>query len=181
MKNTVKLLLAVSILASAFNVLAYRHYDRNSDSIHPYLGGIVGSTEYTASNGDTSETKGAGIGFGAMIGLKLTNHFGIEGDYINYGNMSGDNDDHLTAFGIALRGLYPISGGFGIFAKAGFYNVTDSKNSSASDSGLGIDAGLEYRFSYNLSAALEYNHIFVQVGGANLRPTMYALSLNYDF
>lgn len=180
MKTTLKLILAAGILATSFSTFAYHRHDDDS-GIHPYLGGMVGSTEYTASSGDVSETKSAGIGFGGDIGLKLTNHFGLEGDYINYGNMSGDNNDHLTALGVALRGLYPISGGFGIFGKVGFYNVTDSTDSSQSDSGLGIDAGLEYRFSYNLSADLEYNHIFVQVGPSNLRPTMYALGLNYDF
>ncbi|MSP52898.1 MAG: porin family protein [Gammaproteobacteria bacterium] len=178
MKTILKTTLVAAIFIS-FNAFAYHRHE--SSGISPYIGGIVGSTEYTASSGNTSETKSAGVGFGGDIGLKLTDHFGIEGDYINYGNMSGDNDDHLTALGVALRALYPISGALGIFGKAGFYSVTDSKDSSATDSGLGIDAGLEYQFSTNISATLEYNHIFVQVGGSNLRPTMYALGLNYDF
>lgn len=178
MKTFGKILLISGIFIS-FSSFAYHRTE--SSGISPYLGGMVGSTEYTASSGNTTETKSAGIGFGVDIGLKLTSHFGVEGDYINYGNMSGNNNDHLTALGVALRGLYPLSGALGIFGKAGFYNVTDSNNSSDSDSGLGIDAGLEYRFSTNISATLEYNHIFVQVGGANLRPTMYALGLNYDF
>jgi opacity protein-like surface antigen len=179
MKTTLKLIIASGILVSSFSAFAYSRHE--SSGISPYLGGIVGSTSYTASTGDTAETKSAGIGFGFDVGLKLTNHFGIEGDYINYGNMTDNNNDHLTALGVALRGLFPISGALGIFGKAGFYSVTDANSSSQSDSGLGVDAGLEYRFSQNISATLEYNHIFVDVGPTNLRPSMFALGLNYDF
>lgn len=146
-----------------------------------YIGGDLGTTSYTANSGSSSTTQSGDMGFGGFIGLGLSSHFAIEGDYTHYG-QSSNSDFQISSMGVMLKAVAPINSEFHLFGKLGVVNLTATGGgASDSSSGLGYALGLDLRINGPLFLFGQYESTFVDVTSADVKPSMWALGLQYNF
>jgi hypothetical protein len=154
-----------------------------SVTLNPYIGGNVGSTSYTSSNGNSSTSTSAGLGWGAFLGVAFSRNFAIEGDYTSYGKVN-DTDTYVSSLGVFLRAVAPIAYSFDIYGKAGFSSTTINGDSSSSDdtgSGFAFALGSDFKITHATSIFAQYQSDLASVGSTKLSPSMWSLGLKYMF
>ncbi|MCM2567223.1 MULTISPECIES: outer membrane beta-barrel protein [Janthinobacterium] len=159
-----------------------------------YAGANVGRSELKLS-GDTPSVKKSNTGYKAYAGYDLTQNFGAEAGYVDFGKLTttfdGDKLDVKShAFYVAATGTLPLNEQFSLFAKAGVSqnrtkvsvvgeNVNDSTNKTSAIFGIGA----AYHFDKKLSLVAEYEN-FGKVAngdGAKLKADLLSIGLRYKF
>lgn len=189
MKKTLQLALAGAALMSCCAANAQESY----------VAVGVGQSEYSA--GGANEHKTA-LSF--AYGQSLSQNWGYELGYINFGKLSGAGTDPVSGDTVSatLRsqavyvsgvGTLQLGESFAAFGKLGVasvYTKADAtlSNSSGSRSGSGSETeaklmaglGLSYRFNKEWAATLEYQY-FGKVADDNIRLTAWTAGLRYGF
>ena len=134
-----------------------------ADDGGPYVGAGVGSMGV-----DVGGFGGDDVGYKVLAGWMLTPYLGAEVEYIDGGTAEDRGVEiDVSGFNASLRGAYPFTDQFSVFAKVGmmFWDVdVDSAELSGSDSGedfsWGIGAGFD--FTETLGATVEYQGFEVE-------------------
>jgi OOP family OmpA-OmpF porin len=122
-----------------------------------YIGAGVGSMGV-----DVGGFSGDDVGYKVLAGWMLTPYLGAEVEYIDGGTAEDRGVEiDVSGFNASLRGAYPFTDQFSVFAKVGmmFWDAdVDSFDVSGSDSGedfsWGVGAGFD--FTDNLGVTVEY-------------------------
>lgn len=127
-----------------------------------YAGGSVGNARLGLSSSDSNiDISGSDIGYKVFGGFKFT-FLAVEGGYVNFGQIDGDNENvkvsGLSAFGMLSTGLGPVS----LFGKVGGFiwdsdvrSATESYSEDGFDPALGLGAAFNMG---NLGLRAEYEY-----------------------
>jgi opacity protein-like surface antigen len=176
------------------NAYANYPYKDGTTGVAPYIGGIVGATNYTASityddGSSDSSTQSAGMGYAGTVGVMFNQFIGIEASYLRYGQLSSTYNDgnevkeYLAGPAADLKGVLPFQNGFNIFGKLGVADLTLHSNVSDDDgvskSGLDFALGAGYYFTPNVEMTLQYSGTSLS-GYANtsLTPSLISFGIN---
>ncbi|MFZ6862832.1 porin family protein [Undibacterium sp. Ji67W] len=120
-----------------------------------YVGADVGSTTIDSLSGDKTS-------YGAFAGYKFNQNFAAEVGYrhlfkANVGPVSAD----VTQASISALGIIPVSKEFQVFGRLGYNNNKVSASyagytGSANQSGGLYGVGVQYQFTANVGARLEF-------------------------
>jgi OOP family OmpA-OmpF porin len=148
-------------------------------SAQAFVGGSIGQSDIdgdiTAGLITSGSTDGKDTAFKVFGGYMFNRHFGVEGAYVNLGEVSYSGDFfgdlvtggkvEVSGFNVAALGSYPISEQFSVFGKIGLFiweaeasdttgGVPFSDEADGTDISFGI--GLGYNFSRNLGVRAEW-------------------------
>lgn len=151
-------------------------------TFHPYtyLGGKVGTSHFAdqmllpASQSST--------GYGAFLGARYSEYFGVEGEYTYLGKFTtAQGDGHATAY--SLDAIHEISlGGVTMLVKLGLANATVAAfGARRSHLDLTYGAGLELELSRDLMARVSYDRYKVDSFGTVSTVGFGNLGLAYIF
>lgn len=146
-----------------------------------YLGGGAGYNRVEGEDftGDGDEFKDDRVSYKGIAGLKLGQHFSLEGQYLNFGTAE-DGDNRVDADGWTAGGVFelPMTQNFSVYGKGGalFWDAEGRfANVSADDDGTDPFYGVGARFalSQHLALRLEYerfelNDTDIDMASANL-------------
>ena len=146
-----------------------------------YLGGGAGYNRIEGEDftGDGDEFKDDRVSYKGIAGLKLGQHFSLEGQYINFGTAE-DGDNRVDADGWTAGAVLelPLTQNFAVYGKGGalFWDAEGRfANVSADDDGTDPFYGVGARFalSQHLALRLEYerfelNDTDIDMASANL-------------
>jgi len=120
-----------------------------------YVGADVGSTTIDGLSGDKTS-------YGAFAGYKFNENFAAEVGYrhlakADFGAISVD----ITQAAISALGIIPVTKEFQVFGRLGYNNNKASTsvagyNISANESGALYGVGVQYQFTANVGARLEF-------------------------
>ncbi|KLV04229.1 membrane protein [Photobacterium aquae] len=138
-----------------------------------YVGARVGGTSFSSLDGviENVDAEKDDWGGGAFIGYNFTPWFALEGGYTYLGQLDFANDGYeVQALDLVGKFTYEVSKEFDIYAKLGAAGF-DVDNGVINEDDTGVSGtagvGLEYYFSNNLSARLEYQY-YNQVGDTQI-------------
>lgn len=146
-----------------------------------YIGAGIGQANVDIDAGIT-RIDGDDTGFKVIAGFRPLDFFGVEANYIDFGEVSDSGfnveSDALTAYAVGFLPLGPVD----LFAKAGLVSSDTSVRTSlgeVSEDGedFAYGAGLQFRL-LSLSARIEYE-VFDVDGVDDLN--MISLGLTYTF
>lgn len=158
-----------------------------------YVGLTAGTSDYSLDNGFnrfSSDLKDNA--YGIQIGAYANNNFGLELGYTDFGTISrGGGSTNADGFNISVIGKFPLTPAFNLLGKIGTtYSRTDvsavagSGVVSGSEDGFGLSYGLgvEYTFTPQWSAALQYDsHDMTFAGDRDDRVAVTSLGVRYRF
>ena len=148
-------------------------------SAQAYVGGSVGQSdiddEITTGLITAGSVDGKDSAFKIFGGYMFNRHFGIEGAYVDLGEVSYSGDFfgtpvtggkvEFTGFNVSALGSYPINEQFSVFGKIGLFlwdaeanDTTGGAPFSAKQDGtdLSFGVGVGYQFTRNLGARAEW-------------------------
>jgi OOP family OmpA-OmpF porin len=160
-------------------------------SAQAFVGGSIGQSDIdsdiTAGLITSGSTDGKDTAFKVFGGYMFNRHFGVEGAYVNLGEVSYSGDFfgdlvtggkvEVSGFNVAALGSYPISEQFSVFGKIGLFiweaeasDVTGGVPFSAKDDGTDISFGLGvgYDFTRNLGVRGEWERFKLDEVDADL-------------
>jgi hypothetical protein len=125
-----------------------------------YVGGSIGQSNVDIGAGG-SHVDGDDTGFKIIAGIRPLDHFGVEVNYVDLGEVKdGDfkaKSDALSAYAVGFMPVGPVD----LFAKAGLVNSDTSLKGSAGEAfksdgtDFSYGAGVQFRL-LSLSARVEY-------------------------
>jgi OOP family OmpA-OmpF porin len=144
-----------------------------------FIGGSIGSSdmddEITAGLITSGTVDAKDTGYKIFGGYMFNRNFGIEGAYVNLGEVSYSGSFgalpvtggkvEVDGFNIAALGAYPINEQFSVFGKIGLFlwdasasDTTGGAPFSASTDGTDVSFGIgaSYQFTRNLGARAEW-------------------------
>ena len=154
-------------------------------SAQAFVGGSFGKSDIDSEITDGLITSGSvdgkDTGFKVFGGYMFNRHFGVEGAYVNLGEVSYSGDFfglpvtggkvEVSGFNVAALGSYPITEQFSVFGKIGLFiweveasDTTGGVPFSAKEDGTDISfgVGLGYNFTRNLGVRLEWERFKVE-------------------
>jgi OmpA-OmpF porin, OOP family len=160
-----------------------------------YVGGNIGRAELKAGgDGFGKENK---TSFKAYAGYDFTANFGVEGGYVGFGKVKGNDGTEsssgdTSALYAAVTGTLPLNEQFSLLAKVGItrnetkikiddtnfhFSSTENKTSAL------IGVGGAYNINKNLSAVAEYEHFgkTLQLGDSHIKASQFSVGLRYKF
>ena len=144
-----------------------------------YVGGSIGQSdideEITTGLITSGPVDGKDNAFKIFGGYMFNRHFGIEGAYVDLGEVSYSGDFfgtpvtggrvELTGFNVSAVGSYPVNEQFSVFGKVGLFlwdaeanDTTGGAPFSAKQDGtdLSFGVGVGYHFTRNLGVRAEW-------------------------
>jgi OOP family OmpA-OmpF porin len=125
-----------------------------------YLGASIGQSNVDISSGG-SHVDGDDTGFKIIAGIRPLDHFGVEVNYVDLGEVSDGafkaESDALSAYAVGFMPVGPVD----LFAKAGLVNSDTSLKGSVGEAfksdgtDFSYGAGVQFRL-LSLSARVEY-------------------------
>lgn len=125
-----------------------------------YLGASVGQSNVDMGSG-LSHVDGDDTGFKVIAGIRPLDHFGVEVNYVDLGEVSDGEykaeSDALSAYAVGFLPVGPVD----LFAKAGLVNSDTSLKGSVGEvfksdgTDFSYGAGVQFRL-LSLSARIEY-------------------------
>jgi len=156
----------ITVLASAMLaapvVSAQDNTDRDSSGV--YLSGSYGG--YKSHGGEFDDKNDL---FGVGLGYQFNQFFGLEAEYIDFGNFGDDDvDGKLKGISLGLMGRLPLTDTFGVYAKAGAFASSfdvDAFDESETYDEVNpfVGAGVDFRVTEQLTAFAEYNRYNVDI------------------
>jgi OOP family OmpA-OmpF porin len=160
-------------------------------SAQAFVGGSLGQSDIdsdiTAALITSGSVDGKDTAFKVFGGYMFNRHFGVEGAYVNLGEVSysgsffGDpvtgGKVEVTGFNVAAMGSYPISEQFSVFGKIGLFiweaeasDITGGEPFSDKADGTDISFGLGvgYNFTRNLGVRAEWERFEASDADADL-------------
>jgi OmpA-OmpF porin, OOP family len=154
-------------------------------SAQAFVGGSFGKSDIDSEITDGLITSGSvdgkDTGFKVFGGYMFNRHFGVEGAYVDLGEVSYSGDFfgapvtggkvEVSGVNIAALGSYPITEQFSVFGKIGLFiwdveasDTTGGVPFSAKEDGRDISfgVGLGYNFTRNLGVRLEWERFKVE-------------------
>jgi hypothetical protein len=154
-----------------------------------YLGGSVGQSSYSVGEFSSDDFDGDGTGYKAFAGGRFLTFLGIEGAYVDFGDIEGDAsgqgaDYESNVNGVTLQAVAYLPLGIAdVFVKGGLFDWEVDLTSTISGvsetvSGDGSDlvygAGVQFRIkSFAIRAEIEYFDVksadelyMISVGGS---------------
>ena len=154
-------------------------------SAQAFVGGSFGKSDIDSEITDGLITSGSvdgkDTGFKVFGGYMFNRHFGVEGAYVDLGEVSYSGDFfgapvtggkvEVSGVNIAALGSYPITEQFSVFGKIGLFiwdveasDTTGGVPFSAKEDGTDISfgVGLGYNFTRNLGVRLEWERFKVE-------------------
>lgn len=154
-------------------------------SAQAFVGGSFGKSDIDSEITDGLITSGSvdgkDTGFKVFGGYMFNRHFGVEGAYVDLGEVSYSGDFfgapvtggkvEVSGVNIAALGSYPITEQFSVFGKIGLFiwdveasDTTGGVPFSAKEDGTDISfgLGLGYNFTRNLGVRLEWERFKVE-------------------
>jgi OOP family OmpA-OmpF porin len=173
MKASMKKILAASAIALSGTLAA------TQASAQAFIGGSLGQSdiddEITTGLITSGTVDGKDTGWKLFGGYMFNQHFGVEGAYVDLGEVSYSGDFNgspvtggnveVSGFNIAAIGSYPINEQFSVFGKIGLFlwdaeasDTTGGAPFSAKEDGTDISFGLGvgYNFTRNLGVRAEW-------------------------
>jgi OOP family OmpA-OmpF porin len=145
------------------------------------------STAISAGLISSGSVDGKDTAFKVFGGYMFNRHFGVEGAYVNLGEVSYSGDFfgspvtggkvEVTGFNVAALGSYPVTEQFSVFGKIGLFiweaeasDVTGGVPFSEKDDGTDISFGLGvgYNFTRNLGVRAEWERFKLDDADADL-------------
>jgi opacity protein-like surface antigen len=153
----------------------------------------VGRSEFSLSNGlvDFNSDK-RDTAYSLRAGSYVNNTFGMEAGYTDFGNINrAGGSTKANGLNLSLIGKFPLSEQFNILGKVGTtYSRTEVSaasgtgvvSGSESDFGLSYGLGVEFNFTPQWSAVMQYEeHKMKFAGGETDRVGNTTLSARYRF
>jgi OmpA-OmpF porin, OOP family len=125
-----------------------------------YAGAGIGASDLAAGG-----FNGNDFAFKIFAGYDFMKYVGVEGAYMDGGNPSDHGFDiGLTGWDLAVRGMWPVTDNFELFAKLGYVWWDVSTHGYGSDSGddLMYGAGAGYRFGDHLGLRGEWERMDIK-------------------
>jgi OOP family OmpA-OmpF porin len=160
-------------------------------SAQAFVGGSIGQSDIDSDITQGLITSGSVDGkdtaFKVFGGYMFNRHFGIEGAYVDLGEVSYSGDFfgspvtggkvEVSGFNVAALGSYPITEQFSVFGKIGLFiweaeasDTTGGVPFSAKEDGTDISfgVGVGYNFTRNLGVRLEWERFKLDEADADL-------------
>jgi hypothetical protein len=173
-------------------------YHDGTWNLDPYIGGVVGLTNWTAtvtdpnySQDNYSNTKSGATGFLGHVGVMFNPFVGVEVGYVKYGNFNEVVHKKTQIFGmngvtVDVKGVLPFGNGFNLFGKLGFASLTQTSNVKNSDNiaNSGLDLGLGGGFYFTPNAEMTVSYYGTTISGqqnVSLTPSIFGVGVNMHF
>lgn len=149
-------------------------YDGGSSWYAPaggrYFGFNAGRADYPGSNGDA---------YSLYTGGMWGQNFGLEFGATDFGK-AGDRDAY--GFNVSAVGRLPLTPAFSLFGKLGaLYSRTEVAGAKESGWGETYGAGVDFNFTQNLTAVLQYDRSRLQFVGGKDHIDMTSVGLKYRY
>jgi OOP family OmpA-OmpF porin len=170
--NTMKIgiLVAAGIIPLAQHGFAD---NKDKDAVHAYVGANYGGYK---SRGDEFDDDNDFIE--GDVGVFISQYFGIEGSYADFGEIGGDlASADIDGYGVAAIGRLPLSDTFAIYIKGGYFWWSAdvevgpfSKDVDGEDPFYGV--GVDFAVSDHFNLSLEYDRFKVDLSDSSLPDTI---------
>jgi OOP family OmpA-OmpF porin len=160
-------------------------------SAQAFVGGSIGQSDIdsdiTGGLITSGSVDGKDTAFKVFGGYMFNRHFGVEGAYVDLGEVSYSGDFfglpvtggkvEVSGFNVAALGSYPITEQFSVFGKIGLFiweaeasDTTGGVPFSAKEDGRDISfgVGVGYNFTRNLGVRLEWERFKLDEADADL-------------
>lgn len=188
------MLVAAASLTVTAGAMAQGNMNSNNSSMYVpgsgYVGLTAGKSDFSLDNSFGSDS--GDNAYGIQLGGYANNNFGLELGYTDFGTIdrAGGNTT-ADGFNISVIGKFPLTPAFNLLGKIGTtYSRTEvSANpflgvASGSEEGFGLSYGLgvEYMFTPQWSAALQYeSHDMKFAGNRDDRVDVTSVGVRYRF
>jgi OOP family OmpA-OmpF porin len=170
--NTMKI--GILVAAGVIPLAQHSYADnRDKEAVHAYVGVNYGGYK---SRGDEFDDNNDF--YGGDVGVFISQYFGIEGSYEDFGKIGGDlASAEVDGYGVAAIGRLPLSETFALYIKGGYFWWSAdvdvgpfSKGVDGEDPFYGV--GVDFAVSDHFNLSLEYDRFKVDLSDSSLPDTI---------